>query len=85
MNNNYDFSAFEGTCTDISEHINVNNYDIPMNTPKQRAFIHGLLDKVNMSESDLFWELDFDVDSLKDLTLKQASEAIEYLKEIRGY
>lgn len=80
-----DFSAFRDTCDDVSLNISVNNYDIPMSTGKQRAFIHGLLDKVNMSEEDLYWELGFEVDEMKELTLKQASEAIEYLKEIRGW
>ena len=38
-----------------------------------------------MSEEDLYWELGFEVDEMKELTVKQASEAIEYLKEIRGW
>ena len=80
-----DFSAFRDTCDDVSLNISVNNFDIPMSTGKQRSFIHGLLDKVNMSEEDLYWELGFEVDEMKELTLKQASEAIEYLKEIRGW
>lgn len=79
------FSVFYNTSNETSEGVDVSNYDVPMSTGKQRAFIHGLLNKVNMDEQDLYLDLGFDIISMKDMTSRQASEAIEYLKEIRGY
>ena len=71
---------------EAEEHYCVNDRDLNKCTSRQRAYIHGLLDKANISEDELFAYLMFsDHETLKDLTIEEAGEAIDYLKDELGY
>lgn len=52
----------------------------------QRSYIHSLLDKNNMDEDEILRDFQhYEYDSLRDLTSKEASEIINYLKASLGW
>ena len=79
------FNAFPKIDDEMDEHYNVNDRDLRKCTPKQRAYIHGLLDKAHMDEEELFQSLGVDCESLRDLTNDEAGEAIDFLKDELGW
>jgi len=70
---------------EADEHYCVNDRDLNKCTGKQRAYIHGLLDKAHMDEEELFQSLGIDAETLKDFTIENAGEAIDYLKSELGW
>lgn len=81
MNKN-DFSVFPKS---DGRFYNVNDRDLNRCTAKQRAYIYGLLDKAQMSDDDLIDDLGLYCDSVKEFTVSNAKEAIDYLKNYLGW
>lgn len=71
--------------SEIDEFYTINNRDLNRCTPKQRAYIRGLMDKAGVDEYELICSLGLDCEELKEFTLENASEAIDYLKEELGW
>ena len=67
--------------SEMEEFYTVNDRDLNRCTPKQRAYIRGLMSKANVDEYELICSLGLDCESLKEFTVSNASEAIDYLKE----
>lgn len=70
---------------EMDQYYTVNDRDLSRCTPKQRAYIRGLMDKVRIEEYELICELGLDCEELKDFTIQNASEAIDYLKDQLGW
>lgn len=64
---------------------NVNDRDLNLCTARQRAYIYGLLDKAQMSDDDLIADLDFNHYSVKEFSVSEAKQAIDYLKGYLGW
>lgn len=60
----------------------VNDRDLNKCSAKQRSYIYGLLSKAHMTIEDLFDEFEYDYDEASEMTYKEASECIDYLKDI---
>lgn len=70
----------------IEQFYTVNDRDLNRCTPKQRAYIRGLMQKAHIdSEYELICTLGLDCESLKEFTTENASEAIDYLKQELGW
>lgn len=67
------------------QYYTVNDRDLNRCTPRQRAYIRGLMEKANMYELDLIYALGLDCEDLKEFTIENASEAIDYLKDELGW
>jgi hypothetical protein len=76
------FEAFDEVRLPISELCYMGDGKLARSTGKQRAYIHGLLDKANMDEDDLLLEMGIDV-PMSDFTIEEAGEAIEILKPMQ--
>lgn len=74
------FSAFPKG--DHSEFFELNSYDIPRCSPKQRSYIYGLLTKAQMHDDELIEMINPYCDSVRDFTPKDASKAIDYLRKL---
>lgn len=72
------FEVFEDFRKPIEELPYMGDGKLAKSSPKQRAYIRGLLDKLNMDEEDLLYEINTNV-PISDFTVSEASEAIEYL------
>lgn len=61
-------------------------YDTGSNTrycsPKQRSYMYSLMEKSNITEHELCQDLGFCFNTIKECTIKEAGEAIDYLKEV---
>ena len=71
--------------SEIDEFYTVNDRDLNRCTSRQRAYIRGLMEKVNINEYELICSLGLDCEELKEFTLENASEAIDYLKDELGW
>ena len=71
--------------SEIDEFYTVNDRDLNRCTPRQRAYIRGLMEKANINEYELICSLGLDCEELKEFTLENASEAIDYLKDELGW
>lgn len=69
----------------LEEFYTVNDRDLNRCTSKQRAYIRGLMDKARIDEYELLCSLGVDCESIKELTIENAGEAINYLKEELGW
>lgn len=69
----------------LEEFYTVNDRDLNRCTPKQRAYIRGLMDKAKIDEYELLCSLGVDCESIQELTIENAGEAINYLKEELGW
>lgn len=67
---------------DHSEFFELSSHDLPRCTAKQRSYIYGLLNKAQLSDDDLVERINPYCESVKDFTPKEASEAIDYLKQL---
>lgn len=71
--------------SEIDEFYTVNDRDLNRCTPRQRAYIRGLMEKANIDEYELICSLGLDCEKLKEFTIENASEAIDYLKDELGW
>lgn len=78
-----DFSIFP--VNEENEGFNVSDYDLKKCTGRQRSYIYGLLDKANMELHELFADLGYDYESARDLTINEAGECINRLKDILNW
>lgn len=60
----------------------VNDGDLNRCSGKQRSYIYGLLYKAHMDIQELFDIFGFEYEEAKEMTYKDASKCIDYLKDI---